>query len=96
MICQTVKAGIECTFMGKGGCTFIGGSCRVISEKCDGCAKIIEWEGNRYCQIFPDPTARWLMGICPMATHVKREYKETTQKINPLKASKRAARARKR
>jgi hypothetical protein len=31
-----------------------------------------------------------------MATHVKREYKETTQKINPLKASKRAARARKR
>jgi len=42
-----------------------------------------------------DPASRWLMGNCPRATHVKLVIKENTQKINPLKASKRASRAKK-
>jgi len=95
MICQTVKSGMDCIFMNKKGCSFLGGQCHEIDEKCVGCAKVFEWEGKQFCQVYPEPAARWLFGICAMATHVKREFKETTQKINPLKASKRAARARK-
>jgi hypothetical protein len=50
---------------------------------------------RKYCRIYADPPGRWILGICPSATHVKIEFRETAQKINPLKASKRAARAKK-
>ncbi|MDD5171263.1 MAG: PxxKW family cysteine-rich protein [Syntrophales bacterium] len=81
--------------MTKKGCGFIGGQCKAILDKCEGCARIIEWEGGKYCKMYADPGSRWILGNCPSATHVKMEIKETTQKINPLKASKRASRAKK-
>ena len=90
MNCQTVKTGFDCAFMTKNGCGFIGGSCKAIIDKCDGCAKIIDYEASKYCKVYSDPASKWLMGRCPTATHVKLEIKET-QKINPLKASKRAS-----
>jgi hypothetical protein len=90
MNCQTVKAGFDCAFMSKKGCGFFGGSCQKIIEKCDGCGKIMEYESNKYCKVYPDPNGKWLSGKCPTATHIKLEIKET-QKINPLKASKRAS-----
>ncbi|MGZ3635132.1 MAG: PxxKW family cysteine-rich protein, partial [Syntrophales bacterium] len=37
-----------------------------------------------------EPSSKWLSGNCPTASHIKREIKEATQKINPLKASKRS------
>ena len=95
MICQTVKTGTECTFMTKKGCGFISGQCKAIAEKCEGCGRIIEWENGQYCKVYADPSSRWMLGICPSATHMKYEIKETAQKINPLKASKRASRAKK-
>ena len=89
MLCQTIKSGVECAFMAKGGCGFNGGSCVTIIDKCEGCNKIMEISSGKYCKIYPDPTAKWAMGGCPTASHLKREVKEE-QKINPLKASKRS------
>lgn len=91
MICQTIKNGLECVFMTKKGCGFNGGSCHEIIDKCEGCAKVMEVETGKYCRVYPDPTAKWRIGRCPTATHVKVEFKEPAQKINPLKASKRAS-----
>jgi len=90
MICKTVKAGFECAFMTKNGCGFVNGICGVVIDKCEGCGKIIDFESGKYCKIYTDPVSKWLNGRCPMATHVKLEIKEA-QKINPLKASKRAS-----
>ncbi|MFA7406006.1 MAG: hypothetical protein WC007_18590, partial [Pelobacteraceae bacterium] len=41
MKCQTVLAGTECTFWGKQGCIFTGGSCQTIAENCEGCERIV-------------------------------------------------------
>ena len=38
----------------------------------------------------PDPATKWKYGNCNLATHIKNDKKETAQKVNPLKASKRA------
>ncbi|MDA8125733.1 MAG: PxxKW family cysteine-rich protein [Deltaproteobacteria bacterium] len=90
MICQTIKNGIECGFMTKKGCGFIGGACKAIVEQCDGCGKVLEVAEAKYCGVYPDPAGKWRTGKCPTATHIKLEVKEAAQKINPLKASKRA------
>jgi hypothetical protein len=90
MICKTVKAGFECAFMTKNGCGFVNGSCQIIIDKCEGCGKIFDYESAKYCKVYPEPAGKWLNGRCPTATHVKLEIKEA-QKINPLKASKRAS-----
>ena len=91
MICQTVKAGTECGFMSKKGCGFKGGACHPVVDQCIGCAKVMDFPTGQYCKVFPEPAIKWASGKCPMATHIKTEVKETTQKINPLKASKRAS-----
>ena len=60
-----------------------------ITEQCDGCDRIIEVESNKYCQSYAIPEAKWKLGICNFATHVKPEIKTVVVKINPLKAAKR-------
>lgn len=90
MICKTVKAGFECVYMDKTSCGFINGICGTVIDKCAECGKIIDFEAGKYCKVYTDPTSKWLNGRCPTATHVKLEIKES-QKINPLKASKRAS-----
>ena len=77
--------------MTKKGCGFNGGSCHVIIDKCDTCNKIMELSAGQYCKVYPAPSSKWFSGNCPTATHVKKEITEVTQKINPLKASKRAS-----
>jgi len=91
MLCQTVKADLDCAFMSKNGCGFFGGSCQTIIDKCETCNKIIEYQSGKYCGVYPNPTSKWLNGRCPTATHIKLELNETTQKVNPLKASKRSS-----
>ncbi len=91
MICETIKAGTECTFMSKKGCTFNSGSCHTIIEKCEGCNKIIEHDTGKFCMVYPDPAGKWAIGGCPSASHIKLTKAEEAQKINPLKASKRAS-----
>jgi hypothetical protein len=91
MLCQTVKVGVECTFMSKNGCTFTGGSCLTIIESCTGCNKVIDFPTGQYCKVYADPGSRWVTGKCAVASHIVREIKDNAQKINPLKASKRAS-----
>ncbi len=93
MICQTVKKGTDCFLMKANGCSFTGGSCKPIIEKCDGCNKITEVDNVKYCLSYPDPESRWIAGTCNLATHIKRDVEQIKKKINPLKASKKGIRS---
>jgi hypothetical protein len=89
MQCQTVKQDKECFFWGADGCTFAGGQCRPVVEKCEGCSRVEEWPRGRFCQSYPAPDKHWSIGLCSMATHIKVEEEKTQKMLNPLKASKR-------
>ncbi len=89
MICTTVRKDSECFFMINSGCTYNGGSCSPINEKCEGCNKIIEYSSKKYCSAVPEPDSKWRNGICNLASHVKVEEVKVVQKLNPIKASKR-------
>jgi len=62
-----------------------------IIEKCEGCERIVEAENKKYCRSYAYPDAKWRLGICNFATHVKPELNIGKVRINPLKASKRAS-----
>jgi len=67
-----------------------------IVESCEGCERIKEIQGARYCTSFAKPSGKWRHGACNFATHIKASVdKEGKVKVNPLKASKRAARRKK-
>ncbi|MFA6033306.1 MAG: PxxKW family cysteine-rich protein [Myxococcota bacterium] len=98
MKCQTIKPGIECSFWNKQ-CTYPGGACYECVEQClsggkkgEGCERIIEKDGKKYCAVFAEPESRWQYELCNFATHQKVERKVFEQKINPLKLAKRQAR----
>ena len=59
-------------------------------DKCTGCDRLREFEGENFCSSYPNPTSKWAGGRCNFATHVKVEA-AAAAKVNPLKASKRAA-----
>ena len=63
-----------------------------IIDKCEGCDRIVTVEEERYCRTYADPSAKWKIGICNFATHVKPEITTAAIKVNPLKAAKRASR----
>jgi hypothetical protein len=77
--------------MSKQGCSYVDNHCLPTIESCQGCSRTVNWQEGVYCAVAPDPKARWSRGSCNMATHVERKIVEQSQKINPLKASKRAA-----
>ena len=91
MLCQSIKIGQDCSFMTKKGCGFNGGNCHTIVDLCLDCSKILDVSTGKYCKVYPNPASKWTLGKCPTASHIKREILENTQKINPLKASKRAS-----
>jgi hypothetical protein len=92
MQCQTQKPGIECLFMKKAGCSYVGGKCFTVIESCEGCTRVVEYATGKFCMSFPNPGQKWQgSASCTMATHVKKAQKAEEQKVNPLKASKRAA-----
>ena len=62
-----------------------------VVEACEGCGRIVEREDGLYCQASNFPQIKWRLGLCNLATHVKEAVESNTAKINPLKASKRAA-----
>ena len=90
MKCTTIRKGKECAFMTAKGCGYKGGVCHEIVEQCKGCGRSLEMESGWYCSACPEPTVKWRNGNCNLATHVSTSMAETTQKINPLKASKRS------
>ena len=64
-----------------------------VVEKCDGCNRVRAFEEQKFCASCADPERKWSGGRCNFATHVKVEVSKTA-KVNPLKASKRAAKGR--
>ncbi|MFU8857598.1 MAG: PxxKW family cysteine-rich protein [Deferrisomatales bacterium] len=91
MLCQTVKKDKDCFFWAAQGCTFPGGECRSVAEKCEGCGRVEQWPTGQYCSSYPAPQRQWNLGLCNMATHIKIEEDKVQKMLNPLKASKRAA-----
>ncbi len=75
--------------------TVNGVECFPIIDKCEGCERTREHEGTKFCTSYPIPERKWAQKVCNFATHVKAEIDKTGKvKVNPLKASKRAARGR--
>lgn len=62
-------------------------------EQCNGCDRVREFENEQFCSSYPDPASKWAGGRCNFATHVKVQA-AAAAKVNPLKASKRAAKGR--
>lgn len=62
-----------------------------VVDQCTGCTNIVEIEDTKVCKVYPEPEMRWMIGSCSLATHVEKKKADEAQKINPLKASKRAA-----
>ncbi len=91
MQCQTVLPGTECSFWTKQGCVFEGSKCQNVVEDCDGCERVVDSEIGKVCSVYPSPSFKWAHGLCNFATHKKLEIKTEEQRVNPLKASKRAA-----
>ncbi len=91
MHCTTIKDGTDCVFMSAAGCSYNGTRCHPVVDHCEGCARIKEYPTGRYCSASPDPPVKWVRGLCNIATHIKKEEKVEALKVNPLKASKRAA-----
>ena len=57
-----------------------------VVEQCAGCERVRAFEGQEYCSSYPVPARKWAGGKCNFATG--------KAKVNPLKASKRAAKGR--
>jgi len=91
MVCTTVRKGQECPFMLAEGCSYNGGICHEIVEKCNGCNRGTEYSAGWFCTACPDPSLKWKVGNCNLATHVTTTT-TATKKVNPLKASKRGSR----
>ena len=64
-----------------------------VIDKCEGCDRVREFEEEKFCSSYPAPERKWAEGRCNFATHLKTDAK-TAAKVNPLKASKRAAKGR--
>jgi RNA polymerase subunit RPABC4/transcription elongation factor Spt4 len=77
------------------GLTYKGVIMEPVVEKCEGCERIVPFEGENFCPTYAQPARKWAGGVCNFATHVRAEVDKTGKvKVNPLKASKRAARGR--
>lgn len=74
------------------GAKFITESFLPVIEPCNGCDRIVDVEGNQFCDTYINPGAKWRLGICNFATHAKPEVKIVKIRVNPLKAAKRASR----
>lgn len=62
-------------------------------EQCAGCERVRGFEDQEFCSSYPDPARKWQHGRCNFATNVKMQS-SAQAKVNPLKASKRAAKGR--
>lgn len=77
------------------GLSFKGVIMSPVVENCTGCERIAAFDDVNYCPSYAQPEKKWTRGICNFATHVKATVDATGKtKVNPLKASKRAARGR--
>jgi hypothetical protein len=96
MATKKVKAAVlEGAAMTPEGLSYKGIIMEPIVEQCEGCERVTEFEGQKYCPSYAKPASKWSGKACNFATHVRAAVdKEGKVKVNPLKASKRAARGR--
>lgn len=88
-------AALEGAVMTDKGLSYKGVIMQAVIDKCEGCARVIPVEDQKFCPAYANPAARWVRGACNFATHVKATVDAGGKvKVNPLKASKRAARGR--
>ena len=71
---------------------FKNGLFQAVVDQCEGCERIVAQEAGKFCDTYVNPAAKWRLGMCNFATHAKPEVAVATVRVNPLKASKRAAR----
>lgn len=64
-----------------------------IVEQCEGCERVRTFEEEKFCSSYPSPERKWAAGRCNFSTHIKASA-AAQAKVNPLKASKRAAKGR--
>lgn len=64
-----------------------------VVEQCAGCERIREFDDQQFCSTYPTPARKWVGGRCNFSTHIKTKA-AAAAKVNPLKASKRAAKGR--
>ncbi len=70
------------------GLTYKGVVMEPITEKCEGCERIVPFEEEKYCPTYAQPSRMWSGGVCNFATHVRDEVDMAGKvKVNPLKAS---------
>jgi len=89
MDCTTIRKGFDCPFMSKKGCSYNGGICHEIVDQCNGCNRSAEFSSGWFCTACPDPSLKWKISDCNIASHVTRTSGTQKAKLNPLKASKR-------
>lgn len=65
-----------------------------IVEQCNGCERIKDFDGSKFCGSYPQPAAKWRLGSCNFSTHMKTAAAKAKSKTNPIKASKRASKGR--
>ncbi len=70
---------------------YSSGFFKPIIEKCEGCDRVVEAEGDKFCKTYTEPAAKWKLGFCNFASHAKPEIVVQQVRVNPLKASKRAS-----
>ena len=90
---KNIAASLEGAVMTDKGLTFKGVVMEAIVEKCEGCDRVVSFEDIKYCPSYAQPAKKWARGTCNFATHIYTESAKA-KKVNPLKASKRAARGR--
>ena len=90
-----MSAAFEGATKTENGMLYKGFNCEAVVEQCEGCERSAEFEGQTFCKSYAQPKAKWALGACNFATHVKATVDKSGEvKLNPLKASKRAARGR--
>lgn len=91
-----VKAGsFENAVKTEAGLSVKGVLMQPVIDKCEGCERMVAFEDQKYCPTYPQPARKWALGVCNFATHVRAQVDTQGKvKINPLKASKRAAKGR--
>lgn len=92
---KKVQSGLDGATLTDNGVLYNGFILEPIIESCDGCERVTPFEGKKYCPSYAMPARKWTRGVCNFATHVRAETTSGGDvKVNPLKASKRAARGR--
>ena len=70
-----------------------GVSIAPIVEQCSGCDRVRVFAEQEFCSSYSNPAHKWASGRCNFATHLKAAGAGGSR-VNPLKASKRAAKGR--